>query len=170
MLLLISLSLMAFFAACGNASTTATPTAEPTALPTTAPTLELSPTAEVVTEAATHTPAPTAAPQPSNTPAPSDSCVSADQITIADVGQTLCVSGIVRKINHTEQAVFVLFEGSAVFYWLAYDMTNIPRAKVGMCLQTTHPVEVLYDQPVMVLHWTDSVYECGGSEDLLHLK
>ena len=112
-------------------------------------------------QAAPTTP-PTLVSQNTNNSLPSD-CVSWSKITPDYVGQTKCVWGRVKYINHDEDALYIAF-GNEVgdFYILAYD-TNWTNVKVGDCVKITEKILQLGASPVIVWDEIDKliIQECN---------
>ncbi len=121
------------------------PSATPTRQPTKTPVVNfyISPTAVI------HTPT-------STIPA----CREATSITIADVGQTICVKGIVIDtiINPTD--FMVIFSNKrGAFYWVSYDMVW-SKAEINACYQITGKIEQIGTSPMLVFNYGNMPEAC----------
>jgi hypothetical protein len=142
----------------------------PTALP--------SPTTGVLTTSQpTTTQAPSATPRPTNTPTqvatstqaddiveatstPSSGCREALTITLADVGQTLCVQGIVIETVDNPNAFMVVFSNQpGSFYWVSYDM-EWSQAELNTCYQTTGTIQQIANSPILLFDYNNIPEVC----------
>lgn len=158
-----------------DAAPTATYTPQPTT-PEPAAAVTKTPTATVPRPTATRRPvtptpistlaaAATGGPSETSTfvPSPtfdSSGCVDATTITSANVGQTLCVRGIVLYIQPQTTGFIVVFsDAQSAFYWITYDVVWT-QDKTGQCLQTTGEIRQLGDRPVLVFNYGNMPQLC----------
>ena len=112
-----------------------TPTQRPTTKPTRTATarLVLSPTIQPLT----------------STPTSASTCRDALTITLADVGQTLCVQGTVIETVERPNAFMVVFSDlPGSLYWVSYDMVW-SQAELNTCYKTTGTIEQLANSPIL---------------------
>jgi hypothetical protein len=87
-------------------------------------------------------------------------CVEATSITLANVGQTLCVRGIVLSTQPLAAGFIIVFsDEEAAFYWLTYDVVWT-QDKDGQCLQTTGEILQLGNAPVLVFNYGNLPQPC----------
>ncbi|MGA2112087.1 MAG: hypothetical protein ABSG98_08060 [Anaerolineales bacterium] len=100
---------------------------------------------------------------PLPTSIPGTSCRNVDDITLKDVGKTLCVRGIVRVGIGTNLNYYVSF-GTAPyeFYMVGYGWSLTPGSGVdpGDCLQVTGKIGQVGTTPVMVVEPPDLKERC----------
>lgn len=149
---------------------------------TTTPTLTLAATLTPLSTA-TQTPKPTRTPLPptqtqppaSDTPAiPAESptpvsptpvssvngCTPASQVTLQDVGKTMCVTGKVLRISTKSGSFSIYIENPKdAFYFLSYDRTW-NDLKEGNCIFATGEVSQLGSNPIMLLSYTVPLEYC----------
>ncbi len=138
-----------------NAKNTATQTLEPTQVETitSLPQPSITPSPRPTTHStrtATSRPAlsPTTPPLTS-TPTSASSCRDALTITLADVGQTLCVQGIIIETVERPNAFMVIFSDlPGSLYWVSYDMVW-SQAELNTCYKTTGKIEQLANRPIL---------------------
>lgn len=105
---------------------------------------------------ATSTPRPSRHPTPTH---PETNCIKWNQVTLADVGDQLCVYGDARKVYETDQAFYITFgKDDGDFYILSYDW--VFDVKAGDCIQVTDKIEKLGNSPVMVLKSDNELSVC----------
>jgi ribosomal protein S27AE len=98
-----------------------------------------------------------------STPAPN--CRRPKEITLQDVGSTLCVRGVVRWAFAQSLTYYVSFStGATDFYMVGYNWPEYPGSGVnpGDCLQITGLVQQLGNNPVMVVDPADLQQRCPG--------
>ena len=118
-----------------------TPIPSPTIRPTSTPTVRSVASPTVLTPTTTSTDAST--------------CRDALTITLADVGQTLCVKGIVIETIERPNAFMVIFSDlPESFYWVSYDMVW-SKAKLDTCYQTTGTIKQLGNRPIMLFGYSN---------------
>lgn len=118
---------------------TITPFPSPTIRPTNTPTVRImaSPTNPPLTATPTSPPA----------------CREALTITLADVGQTLCVQGTVIQTADKPNGFMVFFNTQpGTFYWVAYDLVW-SQAKLDICYQTSGTIQQLGTSPVLIFNY-----------------
>ncbi|MBN2146443.1 MAG: hypothetical protein JW726_03600 [Anaerolineales bacterium] len=151
---------------------TSTPTITPTQRPTLTP---LSPQTETPLPTATPTrrPPPTATPPPPTeetevveeaSATPEAGCREATAVGEADVGQTLCVQGVVLRTTPSGGGTLVVFSDDIeTMVWLTYD---VPAEAVeelavkGRCLQTTGEIQLLGTNIVLIFDYSNLPEEC----------
>lgn len=146
-------------------SPTLTPTASPTPIPPThtpvpptqtplpSPTIRPTNTkiAAILASPTKISPTPTHVP-PSATPTV-PACRDVSSITLDNVGQTLCVQGIIIKTikNPTDFMVIFSFERGS-FYWVSYDLVW-SQAQVGSCYRVNGTINRILNSPVLVFDY-----------------
>lgn len=135
---------------------TLTETSLPTLTPTSTPTPRPSPTAT------RPLPSPTLTAEISSTP--ESACREAASITLAEVGQTLCVQGVVLRLELLTGSTLIVFTNEpGALYWVTYDVpaemvqTLAPK---GRCLQTTGEVKQLAGSPVLIFNYKNLPQPC----------
>lgn len=141
---------------------TPTLTPRPTTTPTLTATLVISPTATLTTTLeggvllGTEIPLGTdVSPATATLPPSILGCREATTITTADVGQTLCIEGIVlavkkQEIDRTTKAYIYTFSPEkGAFYIVVYNYP-LPDVTKGVCIRMTSQVRLLGTAPVMV--------------------
>jgi hypothetical protein len=139
-----------------------TPILSPTVLPTHTPypTNTVRPTSSpTITRTATQISIlPTFA--PSQTPSPEPVCREATTITLADVGKTLCVQGIIIETIEKPNNFMVIFSNQkGAFYWVSYDMVW-SSADLHTCYQLEGTVRQLGGNPIMLFDYNNLPEEC----------
>jgi hypothetical protein len=127
---------------------------QPTKIPIARPTLRPSstPTTRIVVS-----PTPL---EPTSTPTSASACRDALTITLVDVGQTLCVQGVVIETVERPNAFMVIFNSQpGSFYWVSYDMVW-SKAKLDTCYQTTGKVEQIANSPIMLFSYNNLPEVC----------
>jgi len=138
-----------------------------TALPfepsfTSSPTFTYRPTNTPIhtkTPTATHTHiSPTATSTITQTPTPD--CWQAVDITLDDVGKTLCVRGIVTELISKPNSFLVIFSHSqGAFYWVSYDM-QWSQAKPRSCYQLESVIMQMGNNPIQIFDYSNFPEEC----------
>jgi hypothetical protein len=94
------------------------------------------------------------------TPTISSACRDALTITLADVGQTICVKGIITETVERPNAFMVIFNTQpGSFYWVTYDMVW-SQAKLDTCYQTTGTIEQLANSPILIFNYDNIPEVC----------
>jgi hypothetical protein len=125
----------------------------------------------------TFTPSPTSTKKPTNTPliglnllatsttqtitpTTSSACRQALSITLNDVGQTMCVQGVVLEIveNPTDFMVIFSYEKNA-FYWVSYDLV-LSNAEPDTCYQIQGTIDRIGNSPVLVFAYQNLPEVC----------
>ena len=127
------------------------------------------------------TPSPTSTKKPTNTPliglnllatsatqelipspssSPSSSCRQALSITLEDVGQTMCVQGIVLETvtNPTDFMMIFSYEKNA-FYWVSYDLA-LDNVESDTCYQIQGIIDRIGNSPVLVFAYKNLPEVC----------
>jgi hypothetical protein len=87
-------------------------------------------------------------------------CRDVLSITLADVGQILCVQGIVTNIVESPSAFILAFSNKpGSFYWASYDMVW-SKAEVNHCYQITGKIERLANNPIMLFNYDNIPEAC----------
>jgi hypothetical protein len=138
--------------------TTQTPTSKPTSIPIKTPTavVRMSPT-PLLPLATFVIPI-----IPSQTPSviPSTACRDVGTITLTDVGQTLCVQGVVRELIAESTNFMVIFNSEkGAFYWVTYDMVW-SEGEVDQCYQLSGKIDQIANSPVLVFNYNNIPVEC----------
>jgi hypothetical protein len=131
----------------------------------------------IVTSQATIAPSPSSTPRPTRTPTqpatptatislieasftPSSDCREALSITLADVGQTMCVKGTVIETVDRPNAFMVIFSDQpGSFYWVSYDMVW-SQAKVDTCYQTSGTIQQIANSPILLFDYSNIPEVC----------
>jgi hypothetical protein len=80
-------------------------------------------------------------------------CRDALTITLADVGQTLCVKGTVIKTVEKPNAFMVIFDKKpGSFYWVTYDLVW-SDAQLDTCYQITGKIEQIANSPIQLFDY-----------------
>ncbi len=142
-------------------TTTITPTATRTLTPTPTDTPEPTRTpVESFPDLATPTSEITATIGITPTLGPTD-CVPALQVTLEDVGKTLCVTGEVLRVSPQggENYFIVISDEKGSFYFISYGI-KWPAAVPGACVMATGEIKQLSSSPVMVLSFKSPLVAC----------
>jgi hypothetical protein len=133
-------------------STTNTPIA-PSSTPVKSPTAHPTNTIVVIVNTATQSPS-------TITPTPESACRDALTITVADVGQTLCVKGtIIEKITNPGNFMVIFDTARGSFYWVTYDLVW-SKAVLNTCYQTTGVIDQIGISPMMVFGYNTIPEPC----------
>ncbi len=101
---------------------------------------------------------PTRAPTFSTTPTPS--CRDVSSITLADVGQILCVQGVVIELIEKPTNFLVIFStNKGSFYWVTYDLVW-SKGVVNACYQITGKIEQIANSPILIFDYSNLPHEC----------
>jgi hypothetical protein len=104
---------------------------------------------------------------PTNTRAPATTtitsapgCRDALTITLADVGQTICVQGTILETVERPNAFMVLFNKQpGSFYWVTYDLVW-SKAELDTCYQTTGTIVQLGTSPILKFDYSNLPERC----------
>ncbi len=92
---------------------------------------------------------------PTTTSTAASTCRDALTITLTDVGQTLCVKGVVIETIERPNAFMVIFSDvPESFYWVSYDMVW-SKAELDTCYQTTGTIKQLGNRPIMLFGYSN---------------
>ncbi len=95
----------------------------------------------------------------SDTKAAQPDCVSVSVISLADVGQTLCVYGEVKSVGADQAAQYINFQDSGLRL-ITYDLSlEIPH-QPGNCLKVKGLIRQLGSRPVMLFQVGDLYKNC----------
>jgi hypothetical protein len=123
-----------------------TPNSSPTIRPTKTP---------VVAFVASPTPLPA-----TTTPTSSPSCRDVLSITLADVGQTICVQGVViQTVTYPTYFMVVFSNKAGAFYWVSYDLVW-SQAKLNTCYQVHGIVKRIGNSPVLLFNLSNLPEAC----------
>jgi hypothetical protein len=104
------------------------------------------------------TPSVTAAPSPIS-PYP-DGCMDARQVSLKEVGQTLCVGGLVFLATQVHGDMYIAFSSDqAAFYMVGYEWVGGKGFNAGDCIYANALVENLGSVPIMQIHQSN-VHRC----------
>jgi len=132
---------------------TPTPTPLPTSTPSSRPTIRPTRTAVLAALDSPTPPPPTAS-------ATASGCRDVLSITLADVGQTLCVKGTVTNIVTSPTTFMLAFTNKpGAFFWASYDMVWT-KAKVKHCYQITGKIERMANNPILLFNYHNIPEEC----------
>jgi hypothetical protein len=125
----------------------ASPTPSKTPIPSATPRPTTTPTVRVISSPTALTATTTSTPVPS--------CRDVLTITLADVGQTLCVQGVVIQTIEQPNAFLVIFSDQpGSFYWVSYDMVW-SKAELDTCYQTTGTIAQLGNRPILIFGYSN---------------
>jgi hypothetical protein len=84
------------------------------------------------------------------TPTSDSDCRDALTITLADVGQTLCVQGtIIETITNPTNFMVIFSTEKGSFYWVTYDLVW-SQAELDTCYRTTGTIDQIANSPVLL--------------------
>lgn len=84
-----------------------------------------------------------------------DPCKNAVDVSLDDVGSTLCVRGIITGMEEREVGYLIYFSDQrGVFYLVTYDLVW-DEAEPGDCIQITGEIQLLGNTPVLVFGWNN---------------
>ncbi len=87
-------------------------------------------------------------------------CREATSITLADVGQTMCVKGVVLNTIASPTSFMVIFSYErGAFYWVSYDLVW-SKAKKNTCYQITGKIEQIATSPMLVFGYKNMPEAC----------
>ncbi len=96
----------------------------------------------------------------SSTPTPANACQEATKITLADVGKTLCVQGVVIETVEKSSSFMVIFSHEkGAFYWVTYDMVW-SKAKPGECYQAEGTIRQIGNSPILIFNYDNIPEVC----------
>lgn len=123
-----------------------TPYSTPTIRPTNTPIIEIVPSETLMPE--------------TTILASSSGCRDVSTITLADVGQTLCVQGIVIETITDPIYFMVIFSNKpGAFYWVSYDLVW-SEAELDTCYQTHGTIDQIANSPVLLFNYSNLPEEC----------
>ncbi|OGO11509.1 MAG: hypothetical protein A2Y53_00245 [Chloroflexi bacterium RBG_16_47_49] len=97
---------------------------------------------------------------PTSTVTPSSECRNSLDITLADVGQTLCVQGIVIETITNPTYFMVIFSTEkGAFYWVTYDLVW-SEAELDTCYQTEGTINQIANSPILVFGYSNLPEPC----------
>lgn len=117
----------------------------------------------ILTPTSTHTLLiPSETPTVTITPAPDNGCLDATSITLADVGKTVCVRGIILRVEQKPNGFLIVFsDQKGAFYWISYDLVW-KQAKEGLCVQTSGEIKQLGNSPVLIFGYSNLPEVCAS--------
>jgi hypothetical protein len=123
-----------------------TPHQSPTFRPTITPVVEIVVSPTLIPASATSTSAP--------------ECRDVLTITLTDVGQTLCVQGVVIETVANPTDFMVIFSNKpGAFYWVSYDLVW-SKAELDTCYQTRGMIERIANSPVLLFNYSNLPVAC----------
>lgn len=94
------------------------------------------------------------------TPTPSSGCRDALSITLADVGQTLCIQGVVIETVDKPTNFMVIFSSEkGAFYWVSYDLVW-SKGELDTCYRIHGTISQIGNSPVLVFGYSNLPEEC----------
>jgi hypothetical protein len=89
------------------------------------------------------------------TPTSDSGCRDALTITLADVGQTLCVQGtIIETLTRPTNFMVIFSTDKGSFYWVTYDLVW-SQAELDTCYRTTGTIDQIANSPVLVFGYSN---------------
>jgi hypothetical protein len=99
-------------------------------------------------------------PPATTTPTSSDTCRDVSTITLADVGQTLCVHGtLIEIVDRPNSFMLVFSKEKNAFYWVSYDMVW-KDAEVNTCYQIHGMIRQIANSPILVFDYSNIPMVC----------
>ncbi len=87
-------------------------------------------------------------------------CREATSISLADVGQTMCVMGVVLTTIASPTSFMVIFSyDRGAFYWVSYDLVW-SKAKKNACYQIKGKIEQIANSPMLVFGYNNMPEAC----------
>jgi hypothetical protein len=87
-------------------------------------------------------------------------CRDALSITLADVGKTMCVQGVIKEIIVNQTNYMLIFDTSkGAFYWVTYDVL-FPKEEVDVCYQVTGSIDQIANSPILIFNYANLPEEC----------
>src|SRR4030066_164541 len=97
----------------------------------------------------------TITPSPTSSPTPSSQCRNSLSITLADVGQTMCVQGVVIETIANPTNFMVIFSTEkGAFYWVSYDLVW-SKAELDTCYQIHGTIRQISNSPILVFGYSN---------------
>jgi hypothetical protein len=97
---------------------------------------------------------------PISTPTSSSTCRESLSISLADVGQTICVQGIVIETVTNPTDFMVIFSNEkGAFYWVSYDLVW-SQAELDTCYQIQGTIDRIGNSPVLVFGYKNLPEVC----------
>ncbi len=94
------------------------------------------------------------------TPTPKPACRDVLTITLADVGQTICVKGTVVEIIDKPNEFMLIFSFErGAFYWVTYDMVW-SNAEINTCYQIEGKIRKILNSPILVFDYRNLPEVC----------
>jgi hypothetical protein len=88
------------------------------------------------------------------------SCRDALSITMAEVGQTLCVEGIIKETVANPTYFMVIFNTArGSFYWVTYDLIW-SKGEVNKCYRVNGTIDHIGSSPVLLFSYNNLPEEC----------
>jgi hypothetical protein len=89
------------------------------------------------------------------TPTSESACRDALSVTLADVGQTLCVRGtIIETVANPTNFMVIFSKEKGSFYWLTYDLVW-SQAELDTCYQTTGKIDQIANSPILLFGYSN---------------
>jgi hypothetical protein len=130
-----------------------------TSTPTVRPTSTTTATSEAPRETETLPPDESPSPVPTQQGQVSG-CTPAEAITLADLGEELCVTGkVVRTEKQANSFLIVMVDEPATFYFVSYDRVW-ESLKPGACVMATGLIRQLLSSPVMIVGYSNELEDC----------
>src|SRR4030042_1650427 len=98
--------------------------------------------------------------QTTTTPTSGSGCRDALTITVADVGQTLCVQGtIIETVTKPTYFMVIFNTEKGSFYWVTYDLVW-SQSKLDTCYQTNGTINQIGISPMLVFSYSNLPEPC----------
>ena len=98
--------------------------------------------------------------QETTSPTPLSGCRDALTITLADVGQTMCIQGtIISTVENPTNFMVVFSNEPGAFYWVTYDFVW-SKAEKDTCYQVTGTISQIANSPVLVFGYNNIPEVC----------
>lgn len=95
-----------------------------------------------------------------STPRSSSDCRDVLSITTGDVGQTLCVQGVVKELISSPSNFMVVFSNEkGAFYWVSYDLVW-SKGEVDHCYKITGKIDQIASSPILIFNYGNMPEEC----------
>ncbi len=125
---------------------TSSPTLKPTRTPLRVLQVTSTPNAPAITASAT--------------PASASDCREALSITLADIGKTMCVRGIVKELISNPTNFMVVFSAArGAFYWVSYDLVWT-KGEVDQCYQVDGKINQIGNSPMLIFGYKNLPEVC----------
>lgn len=88
------------------------------------------------------------------------SCRDVSTVSLVDVGQTMCVEGVVKEIIVNPTNYMIIFNtAKGSFYWVTYDIM-VSKEEVDHCYQLTGKIDQIANSPILIFDYSNLPEEC----------